>query len=298
MVVGQVRRRGGVEVMHRLGVQPFLSDLSDAHALSRAMDGADAVFHLAGYFDFWSKDQKTFDEVNIEALKRTIAAAIVAKVRRVVVCSHAVTIGEEPGDKGHEWTNHRGYTRTAVERSKLAAERLALKLRAKGIEIVVANPGLIVAPGDTGWVGRFLAAGVAGRNPFATEQPMGWVWVNDAAAGLVKVFEHGKDGERYILCGDTLSPRQMLERIAMLAGNRAPSAMPAWLAWGNAAASEVIARPFGRRPPITLEEARFATTGFRVDGSHASEHLGLRYTPIGSYLPPVVNSYRAALKRF
>jgi dihydroflavonol-4-reductase len=297
-VVGQVRRLNGVERMRRLGAEPLVTDLTQPDVLRRAMEGCQVVFHLAGYFDFWSKDETIFEAVNVEALKNTIAAAIVAKVPRVVYCSSAVTIGEPPGDKGHEWTPHRGYTRTHVERSKLAGERLALKLRAKGIEVVVANPGLVVAPGDTGWVGRFFAEGVAGRRHFATEQPMGWVWVNDAAAGLIKVQEHGKDGERYILCGDTLSPREMLERVAMIAGSNPPLALPPWLALTGAAASSMLARPFGRRPRVSMDEARFTSTGFRVDGSHVTTHLGLHYTPLGSYLPPVVHSYRSAQHRF
>lgn len=297
-VVGQVRRLNGVERMRRLGAEPLVTDLSQPDVLRRAMDGCGVVFHLAGYFDFWSKDETIFDSVNVEALKNTIAAAIVAKVPRVVYCSSAVTIGEPPGDKGHEWTPHRGYTRTSVERSKLAGERLALKLRAKGIEVVVANPGLVVAPGDTGWVGRFLSEGVAGRRHFATEQPMGWVWVNDAAAGLIKVQEQGKDGERYILCGDTLSPREMLERVAMISGGTPPMAIPPWLALTGAAASSMLARPFGRRPRVSMDEARFTSSGFRVDGTHVTKHLGLHYTPLGSYLPPVVHSYRSAQERF
>jgi hypothetical protein len=41
-----------------------------------------------------------------------------------------------------------------------------------------------------------------------------------------------------------------------------------------------------------VDEARFTTSGFRVDGGHASVALGLEYTPMARYLPPVVASYR------
>jgi dihydroflavonol-4-reductase len=297
-VVGQVRRRSGLALLKNLGAEPVLASLADSDKLMKGMRGCDAVYHVATFFDLWARSDATFEAVNVEGAKNVIAAAIVAKVPRLVFASSAATIGEAPGDVGHEWTSHRGHTLTAFERSKLTAERAALKLREKGIEIVIVNPALVVAPGDTGWTGRLIAGAVSGRRWFASEAPMGWVWVGDAAAGLVLAHEKGKNGERYILCGDTMSPRDFLGRIARIAGVLPPFALPRSLAFGGAALSTALATPFGRRPRISMDEARFATRGFRVDGSFATTELGLTYTPIGKYLPQVVQSYRKALTRF
>ncbi|MBX6333598.1 MAG: hypothetical protein IRY91_17265, partial [Gemmatimonadaceae bacterium] len=70
------------------------------------------------------------------------------------------------------------------------------------------------------------------------------------------------------------------------------------LAVGTAALSSALATFTRTRPRISLEEARFTTTGFVVDGSHACHALGLEYTPVARYLPGVVASYRRAGKRF
>ena len=297
-VAGLVRRVGGVGLMRNLGAEPVMGDVRRPQAMAAAMAGCDAVIHLAGFFDFWASEESTFDEVNVLGTKYAMAAALVARVPRFVLCSSALTIGEEPGEEGFEWTKHRGYTHTAVERSKLEAERLAMRLRRKGMEVVVVNPGLLVAPADPGWTGRLIGDVVAGRRRLAADAPVGWVWVEDAAHGTMRALERGADGERYILCGDTLSSREFLERVAFLGEAPPPRTLPRRFANGSAALSTVLAVRRGARPALSRDEARFVTTGFRVDGSHATRELGVQYTPMSSYLPATVQSYRNANRRF
>ena len=275
-----------------------MGDVRRPLALAAAMARCEAVIHLAGFFDFWSSDESTYDDVNVLGTKHAIAAALVARVPRVVLCSSALTIGEEPGEEGFEWTKHRGYTHTAVERSKLEGERLAMRLRKKGIEVVVVNPGLLVSPADPGWTGRLIGDVVAGNRRFASDAPMGWVWVEDAASGAMRALDRGVDGERYILSGDTMSSREFLERVAFLGEAPPPRTLPKRLANGSAALATAIASRSGRRPSLSVDEARFVTTGFRVDGSHATRELGVHYTPMSSYLPATVQSYKSASRRF
>ncbi|GAC1648617.1 MAG: SDR family oxidoreductase [Gemmatimonadaceae bacterium] len=281
-----------------MGAETLVTDLTDPGTLQRAMQGCDVVFHLADYFDFWAPSPEIFQRVNVEASKHTIAAAVIAKVPRVVYCSSALTIGEEPGDEGHEYTHHRGYTLTEYERSKLAAERLVLKLRAKGLEVVVVNPGLVVAPGDTGWTGRLIADCVAGRNRHAGNAPLGWIWVEDAAEALLAAYERGVDGERYIVSSETLTGKQFLGRVARVAGQRLAGTGPRWLARGRAAVNTAFSSALKRRPSLPRDEERFTRAGFRVDGSHAALKLGISYTPSAAYLRLVVPSYKRALARF
>src|SRR5215207_2471981 len=137
--VGVVRRLSGVKQMENLGAEPFVGDVRKPEAVARALHGADAVYHLAGYFDFWEPASGTYDSVNVGATRNVLAAALLSKVDRVLLCSSAITIGEEAGTTGDEFSRHRGHTRTRLEQSKLEAERLALRTRKRGVEVVVAN---------------------------------------------------------------------------------------------------------------------------------------------------------------
>lgn len=297
-VVGQVRRRGGVGVLAKLGAEPVMTDLTHARLLADAMSGCDLVIHVAQFFDFWAAQPSTFHAVNVSGAQTTLSAALAARVPRTVFVSSSLTIGEQPGVWGTERTRHRGYTLTEFERSKLTAEHAALRHRATGMEVVVVNPGLVVSAGDPGWVGRLIADFIAGRRRMASDAPVGWVSARDAAAGIALAAERGHSGARYILSADTLSPRELLTRVAKLTGRSAPAAIPARLALGAAALSSTAAALFGGRPRLSFDEARFAAAGCRVDGTHACISLGLEYTPLTRYLPSVVASYRAGVARF
>lgn len=297
-VLGLVRRRSGIATMRRLGAVPIIGDLSSTDALTEAMHECEVVFHLAQFFDFWAERESVFQAVNIAGTKHALTAARSARVPRFVLCSSAMTIGESPGQRGHEFTRHRGYTLTAFERSQLAAERFALEYRKSGIDVVVVNPALIVAPSDPGWTGRLIASCVARGRAFASDRPVGWVSVADAARGLVLAADKGDNGERYILSGDTLSPQQMLSLVARATGHAPPRRLSPALALGGAALATAVARRLGRRPWVSADEARFAAAGCQVNGTRAMDALGLTYTPITRYLPPVVRSYRNALGRF
>lgn len=291
-VVGLARRVSGIKVLEKLGADPFRGDVRRKDHVARAIAGCDAVIHLAGFFDFWEPTPGTYESVNVGAVRQVIAAARAAGARRFVLCSSAITIGEAAGTHGDEATRHRGRTVTALEASKLEAEQLALRSRGRGLEVVVVNPGLVVAPGDPGWVGRLIGDTVLGRRPLSAHAPLGWVWVEDAAQGIARAVEHGEDGARYILCGDTFSSHRFLSRIAASADARPPRAMHNGLVMAEAALRTAMARPLGRRPGVALDEARFLTTGFEVSGSRASEELELEYTPAARWLPAVARAYR------
>jgi len=295
-VVGQVRRRNGVGVLRKLGAEPVMSDLMRARLLAEAMAGCDLVVHLAQFFDFWAPQPSTFHAVNVYGAENTFNAALEARVPRVVYVSTSLTIGEAPGYWGTERTVHRGYTLTAYERSKLTAEHTVLRYRSKGLEVVVVNPALVVAPADSGWLGRLMGDYVAGRRRLAWDTPMGWIWARDAAAGIALAAEKGLSGSRYILSGETLSARDFMSRVTKLAGQAAPQPAPRWLTTTSATLSTAASGLFGGRPRLSMDEARFARAGFRVDGSHACTALGLEYTPMTRYLPAIVSSYRAATR--
>lgn len=297
-VVGQVRRLAGVPLLEKLGAEPVVADVRRPHDRVAAMQGCQGVFHLARFFDFWSADESVYDSVNVDGTRHAIGAAILAGVPRFVFCSSALAIGDGGDGAATESTGNASDSEIALIRSQVAAERFVQRSRAKGIEVVTVNPALVVAPRDQGWVGRQIAGCVAGRRHFASDQPAGWVWVGDVAAGLVRAFERGKDGERYILSGETLSPRQFLKRVARNSGRAAPAPLPPAVANGVAMIATALAAPLGARPRLSRDEARFAAAGFRVDGDHAAHELGMEYTPMFRYLPGLVRSYQSAERRF
>ena len=298
-VVGVVRRVAGIEQMRRLGATPFRGDVCRVDQVAKAVVGAEQVIHLAGFFDFWDPAESgdTYETVNVGATRNVLAAALVANVRRVVVGSSAVTVDGGDAER-FGGRRSRPHGSTAFERSKREAEKVALRVRRRGVEVVLVNPAIVVAPGDPGWTGRLLTRAVAGRRPYSSEAPLGWVWVDDAAAGIVRAAGVGVDGQRYVLSGETLSSRAFLSRVASSVGAPPPRAMPDRLTMMEGALATTLARVGRRRPRLALDEARFLTSGFQADGAAARDALGLEYTPSSRYIPAVARDYARALERF
>jgi len=296
-VLGLVRRRSGVAQVNNLGADAVVGDLRVAGPWTGALDGCEVVFHLASYFDFWASDPRTFDTVNVNGTRHTMDAAAAAGVRRVVFCSSALTLSD-PGRGAPGGIAMPSRPQTLFERSQRQAERYALALRARGVEVVIVNPGLVVAPSDQGWTGRLIADCVGGRAHLAAHATVGWLWVHDLARGLVQAAETGVDGTRYGLAGDTMSSHAFLSLVARRAGVAAPRAYPPSLALGEAALSTAVGRAFNRRPRLAVDEARFLSSGFAVDGRRAAAALDLEYTPLVRYLPTLVSSYQQAAARF
>src|SRR5919202_7024150 len=97
-VVGQVRRARGITILRDLGAEPLLEDLTRPRTLASAMSGCELVFHVAQFFDFWAPQPDTFHTVNVYGTEVTMNAALAAGVRRVVVCSTALTIQSQAGE--------------------------------------------------------------------------------------------------------------------------------------------------------------------------------------------------------
>lgn len=296
-VVGMVRRVGGVKLMETLGAEAALGDPRSLDDVTRAIDHCEMVIHLASYFDFWEPSPGVYESVNIGATRKLVAASIHAGVRRFVLSSSALTIGEATGTIGDEFSKHSGEPRTAFERSKLEAERIALRGKSKGLEIVVVNPGLIVSPRDPGWLGRLFARAVRGERPLVSDAPMGWVWVEDAAQGVVRAALEGANGARYIFSAETLPLASVVQRVAGKVGAARPRAISRRIVVAEAALSTALARPLRRRPRLAMDEGRFLATGFSVDGTFAAHELGLEYTSTSMYLPIVAREYAKLVLR-
>jgi dihydroflavonol-4-reductase len=202
-------------------------DLGDREGLRRAVEGCDAVFHLAALYAFRG-DPKEFVRVNVDGTRNVLEAARTAGVARVVHTSTCATCGPVPGrpateaDGPPEWELSVPY-----KASKLAAEKLALAAARDGLDVVAVNPTTPIGEGDrmptpTGRMVRGVASGrfratLAGAG-------VNLVDVRDVARGHLLAWERGRRGERYLLGGEDVTLAQTFALIARAAGRKPPRA--------------------------------------------------------------------------
>src|SRR5438876_10709627 len=95
--------------------------------------------------------------------------------------------------------------------------------------------------------------------PGYVETGLNFVGVGECAAGHLLLAEKGKVDERYLLGGENLTLKAMLDMLAKVTGLRAPSLkIPHGLALGVAYANIVFSRLLGREPGIPIGGVKIA----------------------------------------
>jgi dihydroflavonol-4-reductase len=130
--------------------------------------------------------------------------------------------------------------------------------------------------------------------PGYVETGLNFVGVEDCAAGHLLIAEKGKVGERYLMGGQNLTLKQMLDALSKITGLPAPKLkIPHGLALGVAYASTVFSRLLGREPGIAVEGVKIARHMMFVDCSRAQRELGFKAGPVAAALERAVRWYEA-----
>jgi dihydroflavonol-4-reductase len=280
-VVGLARSDTAARALGDRGIDAVRGDVLDEEALVEGMRGCESVYHVAGVNSLCPSDRAELFRVNVTGAERVVRAAGRAAVRRVVNTSSAASIGEVEGTVGTEASPHRGWFLSAYEQSKLEGERAAFAAgRQLGVDVVAVNPASVQGPGRASGTGRILLALADDRLRAFVDTRISLVDIEDCVTGHVLAHERGRVGERYLLCGVTLSSAEAIELLREVAGTSArPWMVPASTARALAAAVEGAFRMMRRNPPVCREMMRTLLHGHAYDGSKAARELGLRYTP-------------------
>ena len=263
----------------------------DRELVDQALDGVDEVYHLAGLPGMWVARKDDFHAVNYRGTEVVISAARKRGIARLLHCStESILFRSSPaGEAGVEDT-----LLTADDmpgpytRSKLLAERLAMEAAASGFPVVIGSPTMPIGPHDhnltppTAMLRHFLGK----RFQFYLDFVLNLVDVRDVASGLILAMERGKVGNRYILGGESIPLRKLLEHVAAISGRdslRVP--VPGQLAEVTAAILEFMADHVTRTPPAaTAEAVRIALRSTALSTERARRELGYAPRPIESAL--------------
>ena len=277
-----------------LGLEAVPGSLDDIEALTCAARGCELVFHIAGLNSLCPRNPRHLWAVNVEGSINMVRAAASAGVRRVVYTSSAATIGEAKGVLATAATDHRGWFLSAYEESKYHAEQAVVALAQDlDLELICVNPSSVQGPGRVKGSARLLTNYLQGRLRVAVDSHISWVDVRDCCQGHLLAAATGRPGQRYLLCGASMTVRQALVMVAQQTRVRRRMLWlsPYWLL-GAAHLVELAHRPLGLTPPVCPEMVRTLTHGHRYDGSLAASELGLKYTPPGQTLADAIAWYQ------
>jgi len=280
-----------------LSLEYVTGDLRDPASLDRAMKGVKRVFHVAADYRLWARRSREIYDSNVGGTKNLLEAAKRVGVEQLIYTSTVATIAVDRPKLPNEFTDAKLQEMVGhYKRSKWMAEREALNAAKNGLPVIVAMPTTPVGPWD--WkptpTGKIILDFLNGKMPGYVETGLNFVSVEECAAGHLLLAEKGKVGERYLLGGENLTLKAMLDTLAKITGLRAPSLkIPHGLALGVAYANTVFSRLLGREPGIPIEGVKIARHMMFVDCSRAQRELGFKAGPVAAALERAVRWYEA-----
>ncbi|HKW68861.1 MAG TPA: hopanoid-associated sugar epimerase [Terriglobales bacterium] len=273
-------------------------DLREPESLRKAVEGCEAVFHVAADYRLWTREPQEMYRSNVEGTRNILQAAQEAGVRRVVYTSSVATMGFT--SNGHLADENSpvglGNMIGHYKKSKFQAEQLALQAARAGADVVVVNPTTPVGERDIKPTptGRIIVDFLKRKFPAYVDTGLNLVDVAEVARGHVAALEKGRRGERYILGGENLTLKQILDKLAAITGLSSPRVkLPYAVAMASGVVDTAVTGLLLRREPrVTLDAVRMGRKKMFVSSAKAERALGWKIVPVDDALRRAVDWFR------
>lgn len=278
-----------------LNCERVLGDLRQPESYRSALAGCEAVFHVAADYRLWARDSQEMYKSNVDGTRALLDAARTAGVKRVVYTSTVATMGfigdgtEADEDSPVSLADMIG----PYKRSKFRAEQIALK---SPITVVV-NPTTPIGEYDIKPTptGRILVDFLNRKFPAYVDTGLNLVDATECARGHVLALEKAKPGERYILGGENLTLKQILDKLSVISGIPAPTVKVPHAVAMMAAVGDTVVTGYirGREPRATIDAVRMGRKKMFVSSGKAQRELNFRVVAVEDALRRAVQWFRA-----
>ena len=285
-----VRQTSDLRNVDGLRADRVTGDLRSPASLEKAISGCDTVFHVAADYRLWVRDPEQMYRSNVEGTRAVLDAARKNGVRRVVYTSSVATLGftssGSPADEASpvtlaEMIGH-------YKRSKFMAEQVALEAGRGGQDVVVVNPSTPVGEMDIKPTptGRIIVDFLKKKFPAYVDTGLNLVDATECARGHVAALERGRSGERYILGGENLTLKQILDKLGAITGLPSPRVkVPYFVALATGVVDEVFTGHIrGKEPRATIDAVRMGRKKMFVSSAKAERELGWQIVPVDGAL--------------
>jgi dihydroflavonol-4-reductase len=293
-----VRAGSNTSNIAELHAELVTGDLREPASLEKAIAGCDAVFHVAADYRLWVRDPEEMYRANVEGTRAILDAAQKNRVRRVVYTSSVATMG---------FTSNRQLADEdspvsledmigPYKRSKFMAEQVAIEAARSGQDVVIVNPTTPIGERDIKPTptGRIVLDFLKKKFPAYVDTGLNLVDVKACALGHIAAFEKGRSGERYILGGENLTLKQILDKLAAITGLPSPAIrVPYFVALATGVVDEIFTgRIRGREPRATIDAVRMGRKKMFVTSSKAERELEWKTVPVDAALGRAVKWFR------
>ncbi len=293
-----VRKTSNLANLEGIKGETYVGDLAEPESLRTALAGCDAVMHVAADYRLWIPDPKAMYRANVEGTRELLRMAREAGVPRFVYTSSVATmhfrrdglvINEDTPVSLGDMVGH-------YKRSKFLAERVAIEAAEAGQQVIILNPTTPIGPNDAKPTptGRIFVDFLNRKFPAYMDTGLNLVDVAEVARTHVTALTRGQLGRRYILGGENLTLKQVLDKMAAITGIPSPTVkIPFAVAAAYAFFEEwITGRIRGREPRATLEEVRMGRKKMFASSAHAQQELGFRLLPVYPAMRSAIEWFR------
>ncbi|HTT19642.1 MAG TPA: hopanoid-associated sugar epimerase [Candidatus Sulfotelmatobacter sp.] len=294
-----VRPTSNLKNLQGLNAETATGDLRDADSLEKAISGCDTVFHVAADYRLWVRDPNEMYRSNVGGTRALLEAARKSGVRRVVYTSSVATIGfradGRPADEDSpvslaDMIGH-------YKRSKFMAEQIAMEAGRSGLSVITVNPTTPIGEQDVKPTptGRIIVDFLKRKFPAYVETGLNLVDVRECAKGHIAALEKGRTAERYILGGEDLTLKQILDKLGQITGLPSPKVkLPYLFAFAAGVVDEAVTGLLlGREPRATVDTVRMGKKKMFASSAKSERELGWKIVPVDDALRHAVEWFRA-----
>ena len=299
-----VRPTSDLRNLEGLNADRVIGDLRDPASIEKSLSGCDALFHVAADYRLWVRDPAEMYRSNVEGTHFLLEAARKQGIRRIVYTSSVATMGFTSGLSTKKGNVADEKSPVGIEdmighykRSKFMAEQVAVEAARSGVDVVIVNPTTPIGERDIKPTptGRIVVDFLKRKFPAYVETGLNLVDATECARGHVQALEKGRSGERYILGGENLTLKQILDSLAAITGLPSPTVkLPYIFALAAGVVDEMVTgRILGREPRATIDAVRMGRKMMFVSSAKAERELGWRMVPVDGSLRRSVDWFRA-----
>ena len=294
-----VRPTSDLRNIDDLTAERVVGDLRDPASIENALAGCEALFHVAADYRLWVRDPEQMYRANVEGTRALLQTACRQGVRRIVYTSSVATMGFSSNgtladeDSPVSLADMIGH----YKRSKFMAEEVAFEAAGSGVDVVIVNPTTPIGERDVKPTptGRIVVDFLKKKFPAYVDTGLNLVDATECARGHVQALEKGRSGQRYILGGENLTLKQILDRLAAITGLPSPKVkLPYIFALATGVVDEMVTgRVLGKEPRATIDAVRMGKKKMFVSSGKAERELGWKTVSVEGALRRSAEWFRA-----
>jgi dihydroflavonol-4-reductase len=293
-----VRKTSNLAQLEGIAGETHVGDLSDPASIAPALVGCDALMHVAADYRLWIPDPAAMYRANVDGTRELFRLAREAGIRRVVYTSSVATMGfRKDGTIINEDTPVNLECMVGhYKRSKFLAEQEAMKAAEAGQQVMILNPTTPIGSHDAKPTptGRIFVDFLNRKFPAYVDTGLNLVDVREVARTHAAALEAGTPGRRYILGGENLTLKQILDKMSAITGIPSPTVqIPFAIAATYAFFEEnITGRILKKEPRATLEEVRMGRKKMYASSARAQQELGFKVAPVYPAMRSAIEWFR------